>query len=456
MVSFSHTDAGTPEAAWLDAEVGSLAELPLGAEDLGAAAFVILAAHPDDETLGAGGLLCRLADLGIDVHVVLCTAGEASHPQSPTHSAEELAEVRLNEFRSGLEITATGAHWTFLGLPDGGLAAYRPRIAAAVKEALAHCDTNRDVVLVAPLRNDGHCDHEALGEVAARLAADEGYGLLEYPVWYWHWAVPDNGLWRDWLRLSLEPGETCRKEAALRVHGSQTEPLSGEPGDEALLPARFLEHFGRTWETFAWTPPANGQNSSADAERIFDAVHRSSRDPWDYASSWYEERKRALTLAVLPEEKYSSGLELGCSTGVLASELAERCGELLCLDASGEALEQARSRLRDLRHVRTAHLTIPARWPAGRYGLIVMSEIGYYLGADELETVLDKIQGSLLPGGSFVMCHWRHPIDGWPLDGDAVHAIARKRLDVPSVVLHREKDFILEVFTAHGSLPEGS
>ncbi len=46
--------------------------------------FVVLAAHPDDESLGAGGFLAKLHAAGADIKVLLCTAGEASHPESPT------------------------------------------------------------------------------------------------------------------------------------------------------------------------------------------------------------------------------------------------------------------------------------------------------------------------------------------------------------------------------------
>ena len=129
------------------------------------------------------------------------------------------------------------------------------------------------------------------------------------------------------------------------AHASQTRPLSGQPGDEALLSGAFLEHFSRPWETFAWHGPAGGTNSAGDAERIFDAVHGGSADPWNYTSSWYERRKRALTLAVLPEADYGAGLEIGCSIGTLSVELAARCREFVAVDASSAALAQAAERL---------------------------------------------------------------------------------------------------------------
>lgn len=455
MVTFAHADVGTSEDEWLQAGVDLLPEFPLDDGELAGRTVVVLAAHPDDETLGAGGLISRLVDVGAAVRVVLCSAGEASHPHSPTTTPGELATRRLQEFEEAMAAFSLGGRWTFLRLPDGQLGHHRPAISdglrAAVRDAAlrdpAVGTQPSDVVLVAPLRGDGHSDHDVAGSVAAELAETGGYGLLEYPIWYWLWASVADGRWRGWVRSELTARDREAKFAALQAHRSQTEPLSGQPGDEALLQERFVDHFRRTWETFAWTPPS-GSNTAADAERVFDAVHLASGDPWDYASSWYEKRKRALTMAALPNPRYARGLELGCSTGVLSVELAQRCEQLVCVDASSQALASAKARLADSPGVTTEHMTVPAQWPDGRFDLIVISEVGYYLSPAELDAVLDKSEDSLLPGGTLVMCHWRRPISGWPLDGDSVHAAARARLRWTSDAVYREKAFILETFVS--------
>jgi GlcNAc-PI de-N-acetylase len=46
--------------------------------------LLVLAAHPDDETLGAGELLTLCARRDVPVTVVIATDSEASHPNSPT------------------------------------------------------------------------------------------------------------------------------------------------------------------------------------------------------------------------------------------------------------------------------------------------------------------------------------------------------------------------------------
>ena len=495
MVNFTHHDAGTSESAWAASRAAELPALPLADAALAGQAFIVLAAHPDDESLGAGGLLARLHAAGATIRVLLCTAGEASHPGSPTTAPEQLAAVRLQEFGDALNhlfgSVAGDAEWRCLGLPDGKLAEHRERIRAAVREALAGCGrAPSDVVLVAPYRSDGHADHDVLGSLAAELSAAAGCALLEYPIWYWLWAAPEapadeaGGAWRGWFRLPLSPAEQQAKAAAMASHASQVRPLSGLPGDEALLPPAFLEHFDRAWETFAWRPanaPADGKvpvapvdgaapadgdapgasgspvpYAASDAERLFDAVHNRDEDPWQYTSSWYEQRKRSITLAALPGSRYTAGLEIGCSIGTLSVELAPRCGSFVAVDASSTALARAARRLAHLPGAMTRHLTVPDEWPEGSFDLIVVSEVGYYLAPTELAGLFDRIEGALMPGGTLALCHWRHPVAGWELDGDSVHAAARRHLGWSGGGIYRERDFVLEVLLAPDASPDAA
>ncbi|WP_026541959.1 bifunctional PIG-L family deacetylase/class I SAM-dependent methyltransferase [Paenarthrobacter nicotinovorans] len=450
MVAFTHADVGTPEKDWAASGVAALPELPLDASELAAMKFVVLAAHPDDESLGAGGLLAKLQAAGAAVEIILCTAGEASHPDSPTTTPEQLAAVRLAEFGTAMSGLVPGAAWRYLELPDGKLAASADRIAAAVEESTAgHSPQN--VVIVGPYRSDGHTDHDTLGSVAAGVATQRGFGLLEYPIWYWLWAGPEDSAWKDWVRLPLGPAEQHAKATAMHAHASQTGPLSEQAGDETLLSATFLEHFTRPWETFAWHPSTAGNNSAADAERIFDEVHTRETDPWSYTTSWYERRKRALTMAALPQESYESGLELGCSIGTLSEELAQRCRNFLGVDASSAALAQAAERLANYPSAEVKHLTMPHEWPDGTFDLVVLSETGYYLSREELSELLTRIQTSTTPGGTLLLCHWRHPISGWELDAESVHAMARTQLGWLTNGLYQEKDFMVEVLVAPDS-----
>ncbi|HYH76051.1 MAG TPA: bifunctional PIG-L family deacetylase/class I SAM-dependent methyltransferase [Arthrobacter sp.] len=453
MVTFSHTDEGTDEAVWASNGLAAFAELPLGPQELAGMRFVVLAAHPDDEMLGAGGLLAQLHSLGADVDVLLCTAGEGSHPDSETVSPADLGSTRVTEFSAALAALGHTGNWRFLGLPDSGLAEHVEEIAAHVREAACRHPPEQ-VVIVAPYRGDGHTDHDALGAVAAEVARAGGHALLEYPIWYWLWATPAHAEWQSWVRIPLDVPAQAAKAAAMRAHASQVLPLSPRPGDEALLGGDFLRHFHRAFETFAWTPaPSALPHGSADAERIFNEVHSASEDPWKYTTSWYEHRKRALTLAALPQEHYRSGLEVGCSIGTLTAELAGRCANVLAVDASSAALEQAARWLAPFPGVTTRQLTLPESWPEGTYDLVVVSEVGYYLTRAEY-LLLDRIRESMAPGGTLLLCHWRHPVSGWELDGETVHMLARNRLRWPEAGLYRERDFVLETLVAPVPAPE--
>ena len=456
MVTFSHTDQGTDEARWAASGLGAMAELPLDQQELAAMRFVVLAAHPDDETLGAGGLLALLHSLGADVVVLLCTAGEGSHPDSVTTTPEQLAAVRLEEFAAAMGVLGLAGRWRFLGLPDRGLQELTPEIADRLREAIGRLPgPPEQLAIVAPYRDDGHADHNALGAVAADVAGKGGHALLEYPIWYWLWASPEDTPWRSWARVPLSADQQAAKTSAMDSHTSQIRPLSGAAGDQVLLSEGLLQHFRRAYETFAWTPPGahpvqSSPHTSADAQRIFDAVHSKSEDPWGYTTSWYERRKRALTLAALPRENYLLGMEIGCSIGTLTAELATRCTSLLAVDASSTALELAARRLAPFPGVSTRQLTLPADWPGGSFDLVVVSEVGYYLSAAEFEELLQRIQESMAPGGTLLLCHWRHPVSGWELGGDSVHAMARNRLRWPTAGLYQERDFVLETLVAPG------
>ena len=175
----------------------------------------------------------------------------------------------------------------------------------------------------------------------------------------------------------------------------------------------------------------------------FERVHEESDDPWDVDSS-YERRKRAVTLASLPDEHYGRALEVGCSVGALAVDLAGRCDHLLAVDASQNAVDLATRRTADLDHVDVRRARIPDEWPDGRFDLVSISEVGYFLSRRTLAETLVRAREALTDDGHLLLCHWRHEIVGWPLDGPDVHE-AFLATGARVLVEHREPDFELHV-----------
>ena len=246
----------TPEQVWQSWP--GWADVPAAELPGPGARVVVLAAHPDDEVLGVGGLLVRLAARGCDLLLVSATDGEASHPESPTVTSAELAERRLHEQDAALtELGHAGSERVHLHLPDSALSAHEGELADRLESLLGGA-----VLLLAPWRDDGHPDHAACGRAAA--AATEGLArvgaavgvaapvpvLWEFPVWAWHWATPDAGdiPWDRARTVRLDPHERVAKQQAIDCFGSQLHPLGDDPSDAAVLPPDVLAHFERDLE----------------------------------------------------------------------------------------------------------------------------------------------------------------------------------------------------------------
>ena len=186
---------------------------------------------------------------------------------------------------------------------------------------------------------------------------------------------------------------------------------------------------------------------ATDPRGHFDGLFAASEDPWHFKQRWYEQRKRAMTLACLPRARYASGYEPGCANGELSAALAERCDRLLVSDGAAAAVALAQRRLADMPQVSVVQAWVPDAWPEARFDLIVISELAYYLDADALAKLAAKARRSLAPGGDIVACHWRHPIEGCRRDGDAVHEALSQALDLPRVWSLVDPDFRLEVWS---------
>ena len=83
-------------------------------------------------------------------------------------------------------------------------------------------------------------------------------------------------------------------------------------------------------------------------DEYFDSMYAQSADPWDLSARWYEQRKYAITLALLPRQHYRHAFEPGCSVGVLTALLSERCTRVTATDVTAAALDGAQRRLGDL------------------------------------------------------------------------------------------------------------
>ena len=189
--------------------------------------LILVAAHPDDETLGLGATAAMLSRRGVTVQVVAVTDGEAAYPDE-IGGRRELAKLRRDELAAAAEALGLPTP-IFLRIPDGEVQGHERRLSARLGVMLAGFD--RGTWCATTWRGDGHPDHEATGRAAAAAVKRAGARLLEYPVWMWHWATPDDPAvpWHRARRVELTPRELTTKAEAMRSFGSQLERGDGPP-----------------------------------------------------------------------------------------------------------------------------------------------------------------------------------------------------------------------------------
>jgi LmbE family N-acetylglucosaminyl deacetylase len=219
------------EDEWLAA----LEELPVWAPP--ALHLVVLAPHPDDETLGAGGFIAAQCLHGRDVLVVAATDGESAYGYDPN-----LGTVRESEQRDALaRLGVPAENIVRLRLPDTDIASHETRL---VDHLLTY--VTKDTHLVAPWRGDFHPDHEACGRAAEWVANRTGARLTSYFFWTWHRGTTATLDALSLRSFPLNPHHLRSKSEALRCHRSQLTHESGEP----ILPDNLLAPARRPFEVF--------------------------------------------------------------------------------------------------------------------------------------------------------------------------------------------------------------
>jgi SAM-dependent methyltransferase len=156
--------------------------------------------------------------------------------------------------------------------------------------------------------------------------------------------------------------------------------------------------------------------------RHFQHIYDASKDPWNYRDSAYERSKREATIAVLQGRRFLSGLEVGCSIGELTHQLADYCDQLLGVDFIDAALAAARERCKDQAWVSFQKVHIPSAWPDGRFDLIVLSEVLYFLSSEDNAQLAARCRRCLAGDGVILLVNWLEQSPDDPCSGDAAAA----------------------------------
>ena len=243
------------------------ARTPVPLDDLvGLGGVLVIAPHPDDETLGCGMAIRAALAAGRDVGVLLLTGGGNSHPSSRSHPPQAMKALRRDEFERALAALSDGLTpptdtagrepgrlvRRTLDLPDGSV----PHDAGGLRDALdAAQDLARDVAadaLWCAWGGDPHIDHLA----ASRLA-----DLLETS---WRGMPPLRRDYAVWGRFRLAgrdvpparvlpfdaPQHRAAKRTAMAAYASQLTPLIEDDPTGFVMPPALVEHFAESSEIF--------------------------------------------------------------------------------------------------------------------------------------------------------------------------------------------------------------
>jgi LmbE family N-acetylglucosaminyl deacetylase len=204
---------------------------------------LVVAPHPDDETLGAGATIMRKVDAGTPVHVLVATDGS----KAPAGDPLEVAALRARELAAACEVLGVPAERvTRLGFVDAELDGADETLVASIAEAV---DALRPDEVLVTGETDPHPDHAALAVGVRTALAGTGVRMLVYPIWQFDRpARLVRQLWRSGRpELVSTAGYRRRKQMAVAAYPSQMAARHDDP--EGLHP-RFLRHFDRPYEVF--------------------------------------------------------------------------------------------------------------------------------------------------------------------------------------------------------------
>ncbi len=230
--------------------------LPL--RDLGAIdrqRVVIVAPHPDDETLGCGGAIALLVSKGYQVKVLVISDGTGSHPNSQKYPAAALQAIRSQETIAALGILGVKPEAiAFLQLKDGSVPTITaPNFPAARALCRNYLQATLPDTIFLPWRWDPHADHRASWQLiqAAILSLGIAPQIIEYPIWDWDRQQQKNANLsqiRGW-RLDIQ-SVLNQKTQAIASYRSQLGQLIDDDPQGFCLSPEMVANFTRPWEVY--------------------------------------------------------------------------------------------------------------------------------------------------------------------------------------------------------------
>ena len=220
---------------------------------------LIVAPHPDDETLGCGGLVAKLARSRTAFQFVFVTDGSASHLGSQSWSRQRLAAQR----KAGAEeaLNRLGVSYSprvFLGLTDSAMpAAFSGEWQNALMRLEAISRAFHPDLALLPWRRDPHRDHQdswMLAHTALRRAGCSCL-TLEYAIWLDELGELENHPRANEADLVMIDVASAldAKRSAIDAHQTQTTELIDDDPHGFRLTCATIARLTKPTEAF-WRP----------------------------------------------------------------------------------------------------------------------------------------------------------------------------------------------------------
>lgn len=213
---------------------------------------LVVAPHPDDESLGCGGAIALLRERQIEVKVLTLSDGTLSHPNSKKYPPEKLRDLREREMLAALEVLGVNAeNAEFFRYPDRRVPNEN---SADYENAVARCrdylNQHQPQTIFVPWRRDPHPDHRAAFSLINR--ANGNSRIIEYPIWLWEIAEStDAPRFDEVIAWRLDIGKVSEtKQRAIRAHRSQTTDLIDDDPHGFRLTEEILENFASDHEVY--------------------------------------------------------------------------------------------------------------------------------------------------------------------------------------------------------------
>lgn len=204
--------------------------------------LLVIAPHPDDETIGAFGLIAHCRRRGIPVRILVASDGAGSHPTSVAWPRRRLVAERQRESLQATRRSRVPAGAVnFLGLPDGGLSAMQIQLSNEIGRAIRRAP--KPMLIAAPLANDEHADHRAVAAAIATTRA-RGVRVLGYPVWPAGAATA-----RRSCTIVLSSCERLSKRRTIESYRTQAGRIVDDPSGFAMTRSQ-IAAFSRAQEHF--------------------------------------------------------------------------------------------------------------------------------------------------------------------------------------------------------------